>query len=219
MKKIILLVALGVFAGCSGSSSSNGNTPVQPKQFGPPIKNAHPGVGSITVMGDSLAAGYGATDRAVVPAGCLAQLQNTEIKNVATPGFTTDQISQTIYDVWSVNPKLVFVSSGGNDTMIDDKYPGQYPKEKTLKEMNDLFDKLFMDKRVVAYLALAPPTPYATRLPEIANLAISKGVIIVDGMNGLWTDPAMMSDRIHPNNAGYSVMCNRILTAIKPYYP
>ena len=220
MKKIIILAALALITSCSGSSSSN-NGILSNKPTTVAIKNTNPGIGTITVMGDSLAAGSGATDVAVKPAGCLSQLENTTVTNHAVPGYTSQQILNTLTAAQADAPKLVFVSSGGNDTMIDNKYPGQYPKEKTLQEMNTLFDQLFQDNNqiVVAYLSLNPPVPYATRLPEITQLAQSKGVIVIDGMDGLWTDASKMSDQIHPNNIGYAIMCSRILDAIKPYYP
>lgn len=216
MKKILLLVTLSIFCGCSGSSS-NGNS--QTPKTNTRIENAHPGVGPIAVIGDSLAYGTGATDNAVKPADCLAQLQNTGVSSFAVPGTTSVHVAASAPSALAIQPKLVFVSSGGNDTMIEYNRPGQYPEAKTLKEMNDLFDLLVAENNIVAYLGLNPPVPYATRLPQISQLAESKGVIVVDGMNGLWTDPSMMSDQIHPNNAGYAIMCNRILSAITPYYP
>ncbi len=220
MKKIIILTAFALLTSCSGSSSSNSGI-LSDKPTALAIKNTHPGVGTITVMGDSLAAGSGATDLAIKPAGCLSQLQNDTVTSHAVPGYTSQQILNTLPAVQADAPKLVFISSGGNDTMIDNKYPGQYPQAKTLQEMNTLFDQLFQSNNqiVVAYLSLNPPVPYATRLPEITQLAQSKGVIIIDGMYGLWTDPSKMADQIHPNNIGYAIMCSRILNAIKPHYP
>jgi lysophospholipase L1-like esterase len=217
MKNIILLVTLAALTSCSGSSSGNGSGPI--KQNSGEIQNANPGAGFISVMGDSLAYGTGATDDNVKPAGCLAQLPNTGIKVTAVPGYTSTRIYDTLTQTFAPNPKLIFVSSGGNDTMIDENHPGEYPESKTLMEMTALFDRLIEQNNVVAYLALNPPVPYSTRLPKISELAKSKGVIVIDGMNELWTDPTMMADQIHPNNAGYAIMCNRILSAITPYYP
>ncbi|MBC7457714.1 MAG: SGNH/GDSL hydrolase family protein [Bdellovibrionaceae bacterium] len=216
MNRILLLITLSIFYSCSGSSS-NGNT--QTPNSHSEIQNSHPGVGPIAIIGDSLAYGTGATDNTVKPAGCLAQLQNLGVSSYAVPGTTSVQVASSSSKALSIRPKLVFVSSGGNDTLIDYNQPGQYPEAKTLQEMSDLFDVLAAEHNVVAYLGLNPPVPYSTRLPKISQLAESKGVIVVDGMSGLWSDASMMSDQIHPNNAGYSLMCNRILAAITPYYP
>lgn len=214
MKNIFLVTGLIFLVGCSDSTVSGQNKLSK-------IKNSNPGYGTITVMGDSLAAGYGSTDNSVKPEGCLAQLQNNRVTNYSVPGYTSQQISNTISTVKMDQPKLVFVSSGGNDSLTENLYPGQYPESKTLQEMSALFDQLFQDNNqvVVAYLALNPPVPYAARLPKITEIAASKGVIVIDGMDGLWTDASKMYDQIHPNNLGYAIMCSRILDAVKPYYP
>jgi hypothetical protein len=72
---------------------------------------------------------------------------------------------------------------------------------------------------VVVYLGLNPPFTGGERMPQISQLARSKGVIVVDGMNGFWGNTNLMSDKIHPNNLGYSILCDRVLTALKGYYP
>jgi lysophospholipase L1-like esterase len=216
MRNVLFLIALIILSGCSGSSS-NGILQTQKNNIW--IQNANPGAGVISIVGDSLAYGTGATDESVKPGGCLTQLSHTVVANFAVPGYTSAQITNTLNNAIAVKPKLVFVSSGGNDTLSEFNTPGKYPEAKSLKEMSDLFDKLLAENNVVAYLGLNPPAPYAARLPQISQLAESKGVIVIDGMNGFWTDASLMSDQIHPNDAGYSIMCNRILTAITPYYP
>ena len=184
------------------------------------ITNEHPGVGHIAVVGDSLAAGYKATNSKVKPAGCLSRnFKHNKMINIAIPGLNSEQILRAARKILKYNAKLVFISSGGNDTMQDDKNPGSYPKQKTLDEMNVMFDAFLKTGAVVAYLGLNPPAPYPIRLPEITQLALSKGVIVVDGMNGLWGDPQFMADRIHPNNDGYAVMCSKIVSSIQSYYP
>ncbi len=184
------------------------------------VMNEHPGIGKILVVGDSLAAGFKATDDQVKPAGCLERnFDHSKMINAAVPGLTSSQILKAVNKVKSQKPKLVFVSSGGNDTLKDDKNPGSYPVQKTMNEMNVMFDELLKTGAVVAYLGLNPPAPYPIRLPEITVLALSKGVIVIDGMDGLWENPLLMADRVHPNNLGYAIMCNRMVNGILPYYP
>jgi lysophospholipase L1-like esterase len=184
------------------------------------IVNEHPGVGHIAVVGDSLAAGFKATNSDVKPAGCLSRnFDHDKIIKVAIPGLTSAQITKAANNILKHNSKLVFISSGGNDTLHDHKKPGSYPEQKTLDEMNVMFDAFLKTGAVVAYLGLNPPTPYPTRLPAITQLALSKGIIVIDGMDGLWENPLLMADTYHPNNAGYSIMCNKIVNGIQPYYP
>ena len=184
------------------------------------VTNANPGIGNILVVGDSLANGFRATDKKVKPAGCLAaNFDHSKMINVSVPGLTSEQILKAVNKVKSKNPKLVFVSSGGNDTLHDDKKPGSYPPAQTFKEMNEMFDTLLATGAVVVYLGLNPPAPYPIRLPDIWKIATDKGVIVADGMDGLWEDPTLMADKHHPNNAGYAIMCRRIVAATQGYYP
>jgi lysophospholipase L1-like esterase len=207
MKKIALILFVSIFSQMSFAQTGS-------------VTNEHPGIGKILVVGDSLAAGFKATDGKVKPAGCLERnFDHSKMINVAVPGLTSSQILKAVQKVKKQNPKLVFVSSGGNDTLKDDKNPGSYPVQKTMDEMNVMFDDLLKTGAVVAYLGLNPPAPYPIRLPEITKLALTKGVIVIDGMNGLWGDPQFMADSKHPNNLGYSIMCQKIVNGIQPYYP
>lgn len=212
MKTILLTLCTALFL--IGPSSSLAQT------ISTSIINEHPGVGHIAVLGDSLAAGFRATNKNVKPAGCLSDnFDHNKIINVAVPGFTSEQILKAMNKILRYKSKLVFVSSGGNDTLHDHKKPGSYPAQKTLNEMNFMFDELIRSGAVVAYLGLNPPAPYPIRLPEITQLALSKGIIVIDGMDGLWENPLLMADDKHPNNLGYAIMCSKIVSGIKSYYP
>jgi lysophospholipase L1-like esterase len=212
-----ILLTIGLFA-CDNSSSNNKG--VTGQTTSPlAIQNANPGTGHIAIVGDSLAAGYRATMDQVKPAGCVKQLPHDQIFDGAIPGLTSEQILKTMATIQNEKPKLIFISSAGNDTMRDHSTPGTYPEAKTLSEMTRIFDIAINTGAVVAYLGLNPPVPYAARLPQVSALATSKGIIVVDGMNGFWTDTSLMADEIHPNDAGYGIMCNRIIQAISSYYP
>jgi lysophospholipase L1-like esterase len=206
---LLTVAAVFIFSACSNSDTT-GN---------PPIRNAKPGVGSLSVLGDSLAAGYGATDPAVRPAACIAHGLDTTVQDFSVAGLTSSQILMKADQVQASAPKVIFVSSGGNDAIMETNLPGSYPAAKTLSEMDSLFERLLNTGAVVVYLGLNPPFTGGERMPQISQLARSKGVIVVDGMNGFWGNTNLMSDKIHPNNLGYSILCDRVLTALKGYYP
>jgi lysophospholipase L1-like esterase len=200
-----------IFSACSNSADTSANNP--------PIRNAKPGAGSLTVLGDSLAAGYGAKNGAIKPAACIARGLNTTVQDFSVAGLTSSQILAKADQAQASGPKVIFVSSGGNDAILDMNKHGSYPAGKTLSEMSSLFERLLDTGAVVVYLGLNPPFAGGERLPQISQLARGKGVIVVDGMNGFWNNPNLMSDRIHPNDLGYSILCERVLTALKGYYP
>lgn len=220
---ILATAAVGLYvltSGCSDASNKNNSAGAGTRSTPTySIANAHPGAGRIVVLGDSLAAGHKATIDDVKPAGCMKQLPNEFIADLAVPGLTSEEISAKLRIVEGTHPKLIFVSSGGNDTLLDHNRPGAYPENKTLNEMNDMFDFLLQTGAVVAYLSINPPVPYAGRMSAITQMAQNKGIIIIDGMNGFWQNPNLMADTIHPNDSGYKIMCDRTIDAIKGYYP
>jgi acyl-CoA thioesterase I len=214
----ISLSILLAMSACSSDKDDKEGTP--PPKNENTVRNAKPGMGTIVILGDSLAAGSGATAPAKVPEFCLADaFPGQAVHNQATPGLTSLQILARVQAVEADQPKLIFVSSAGNDTISDYYKPGSYPAQKTLKEMDEMFDRLLDTGALVVYLGLTPPWPRTERLTEVSDLAKQKGVIVVDGMNGLWKDPAYMADQLHPNNAGYKIMCDRILESIQGFYP
>lgn len=183
------------------------------------LAHSNPGVGNIVITGDSLAAGLRATDPKVTPEGCLSTLPNTGVYNFSIKGQTSDEILLRNSRVLAQKPALVFVSSGGNDAIHNVGKPGSYPREKTLAEMDMMLTELINSGALVVYLGLEPNIAGAQRLPEISKMAATKGAIVVDGMRGFWGKRKYMADAIHPNNAGYKIMCDRILLAIKGHYP
>lgn len=51
-----------------------------------------------------------------------------------------------------------------------------------------------------------------------SGLARRTGSLFVPNiMGGIMLDHALMSDQIHPNDAGYKIITERIFTALKPY--
>lgn len=208
---IVSLIAAVWVAACSNGSGGSGANP--------PIRNAKPGAGLLAVMGDSLAAGHGTKNAEQKPANCIARGINTVSQDYSVSGSTSSEILIKADQVQMAQPKVIFVSSGGNDAIYDKGQPGIYPVAKTMSEMNSLFERLLNTGAVVVYLELNPPFAGGERLPQVAQLARSKGVIVVDGMNGFWNNPNLMSDQIHPNDLGYAIMCDRIVTALKGFYP
>jgi lysophospholipase L1-like esterase len=226
MQFLAAIVFAGV-VGCSTSVGSSGSSPA-PDGGGykclcaasdvKGVKNQNPKIGTISVIGDSLASGYGAAPNSTnTPAQCLQKYFGTSVNAVAVPGATSIEVAGQIDS--ALQSHLVFVSSGGDDAIDDVRQPGSYPATRSLINMGWIFDRLLQSGALVVYLGLKPPYPGGDRMGQIWDLANSKGVLVVDGMSGLWTDKSLMADEIHPNQQGYSVMCSRIIATLKAYYP
>jgi lysophospholipase L1-like esterase len=208
------LLFILIVTACSNSDGGGGAA-------GPKITNSKPGAGSIYVMGDSLAYGSGSTVEKDTPQGCFANaFVGEKVYNVAIPGLTTDGLVDNVPYYLSQPLKLAFISTGGNDALSEYYQPGSYPADKSVRELKRIILQFQTAGAVVVYLAINPPfDPAASkRLQEMAKVARENGAIVVDGMAGLW-NTAKMSDDFHPNDEGYKVMCDRILSAVSAHYP
>jgi len=178
------------------------------------MANEKPSIGPIVVLGDSLAAGYGARDANHRPARYLQRKFGRAVQDISVSGSVTSQTLMASRAL-PAQPSLILVSTGGNDVIRDFFHAGSYPPEKSLLEMDQLFDRLVATGAVVVYLGLNPPVPNMDRLRKAGELARSKGIIVVDGVRGLWDDGSTMSDFIHPNDKGYAIILERISEALK----
>ncbi len=215
---VLLFTFLGACSSSKDSTPANcqGTSAACLPRF---VKNSHPGLGKAVVMGDSLAAGYGANEPRNTPAGCLREAFGQTTVDNSKPGRTSIEVLMSSQGSFDEKPKVIFISSGGNDVMIDMNQPGAYPAANTIKEMSELFDRALATGAVVVYLGVFPPVKEAARLTDVAGIALKKGVVIVDGMRDFWGNAEFMSDEIHPNDKGYEILCRRTLEAMKGYYP
>lgn len=207
---------ISLLVGCSSSDDGAAGA-------GPKITNSKPGVGNIQVIGDSLAYGTGAdTDSLVSPAACLQnKFTDATVLLNAIPGQTTDELVDNVPYYLAQPPKMVFISTGGNDAFAEYYQPGSYPADKSVRELKRIVLQYQNAGSLVVYLAINPPfdAGAAKRLQEMTKVARENGAIIVYGMDGLWNDSSKMSDQIHPNDAGYKIMCDRIKSAVSAHYP
>lgn len=215
LKYSLLILVSCAFVACSDSDDAGG--PAAPK-----IINSKPGAGSVYVIGDSLANGAGATNDLVKPAGCLQEnFSGALVSNYGINGLMTDQLVSNVQFYLDNPPKLVFISTGGNDAFLNYANPGAYPADKSARELKRIILQFQKVGSAVAYLALNPPfdATAAAHLQGMTKVARENGAIIVNGMDGLWTDSNKMADEFHPNDEGYEIMCDRIVKAITPHFP
>jgi lysophospholipase L1-like esterase len=224
LKHLSYVLVVMALVACSKSGGGGGGAvdprcnckATQPSE----VKNSHPQPGPIVILGDSLADGMGADLGAgVTPAECLGNAFGAQVQILSQPGNTSAGVYQELWNVQQMKPSLVFVSTGGNDAYMEYAKPGSYPEDKSMREAKHIFDGLVKSGALVVYLGLRPPYPSSDRLFKMWDVATSKGVVVVDGMEGLWQNKSLMEDEFHPNTEGYRMMCDRILQAISGHYP
>ncbi len=220
--KVYGLILLSIFSfGCSGGngSSSNGGGLLKPTLLPTKaVQNPNPGAGLVVVYGDSLAVGQGAKDPANTIQNCVGRNFGVATDVLAQGGATTDDGLAHIDDLLALKPRVVVISLAGNDVLTV-MAGGVFPDTKTFSNLRSIYRKLIANNVMVVQLGLNPPIAGAERLPAIKALAESEGALYVpDILEGLWTDPTMMTDRVHPNDAGYQKVCQRVTNSLLPYY-
>ncbi|MDX9979030.1 MAG: GDSL-type esterase/lipase family protein [Lentisphaeria bacterium] len=202
-----ILVVVLLLGGCFGWV----NRPApKPNQW--PIRNLPVGPGPIVCYGDSLVSGVGASSSRQTYPAQLGQLLGRPVQAQGTPGETTAGALASLRD--GDGPKdapLVVVTLGGNDILARTRL------SVTEANLAEIFDLLHARGAVVAFTAIESPLS-GQRGRSLAKLCRRHGVILVPDLLGdILGEDELMADPIHPNDAGYAIVAERIATALRPF--
>lgn len=175
----------------------------------PTITN-HPAQGkTIVAFGDSLVEGVGSTGRGDFPT-LLSRAIGEPILNYGVAGNTTRDGLERIDEVNAEDPKIVLLLLGGNDFLR------KIPVEETFKNLGEIIDRIQAEGAVVILLGVRGGFLSDSFEKHFENLAETKGTFYVSNvLAGLLTKPELMEDSIHPNNAGYQKIADRILPVLE----
>jgi acyl-CoA thioesterase I len=169
-----------------------------------PPKNAE-----IVAFGDSLVFGTGATAENDF-VSLLSKKVGRPIVNLGVPGDTTADGLSRIDEVLSQDHGTVILLLGGND------YLRKIPKEQTFANLASIITKLQEQGIMVVLLGVRGGFLRDDFLDQFDALAEDMGVIYVpDVLRGLLGNNKYMSDTIHPNDAGYAHIAQRVFEAIE----
>lgn len=175
-----------------------------------PIANLTPRQGPVVVLGDSLSAGQGsASHQGYV--GILQQRLGLEMVNKGVNGNTTRQgLERLDRDVLSLNPALVVVELGGNDFLQ------HVPPEETFANLDEIVRRIQERGAPVLLLGVQSGLLQDKNAARFAELARRRQTGFVPNiMEGIFTNPALKDDPIHPNDDGYKVMADRVEPVLK----
>jgi len=165
----------------------------------------------IICFGDSLTAGVGSTEGNDYPS-LLSQKLNMKVFNAGVGGNTTkDALSRIDNDVLQYNPRLVIIEFGGNDFLQGVEL------QETLDNIGKMTQKILHRHAMVVLVEVAAGhfgDEYIEGFKRIAKKRHS--LLIPNIMKGILLNGALKSDNIHPNDAGYRIIADRIYKAIKP---
>jgi lysophospholipase L1-like esterase len=178
----------------------------------PDVRNPVPSGENIICFGDSLTYGTGAKEGMDYPSQ-LSRMISRSILNAGIPGDTTaaalDRLQE---DVLSKSPRIVLITLGGNDLK------NGVPKETAFKNLRKIILSIQDQGALVIVGGIEMPfwgkgfgEAYRALCEELGAL------LIPNVFEDIMGDRRLMSDRIHPNAAGYTIMAKKFHEKIKPY--
>ena len=172
---------------------------------------AKEGAGSeiIICFGDSLTSGTGATTGMDYPSQ-LAGIIGKPVINRGISGDTTSRARRRLdRDVLSAKPDVVLITLGGNDLKNGvTKNVAFANLEYIVKTIQDSGAKVIVG-------GLKFPGRDRGYGKGYEDLARQTGAILIPNIfDGVVDNPSLMSDPIHPNNAGYRIIAQRFSSAL-----
>ena len=196
LRALWFLPLIGLLAGCSGSQDYR-NYP--PKATGPWV-----------AFGDSLTSGYGAGKGKDYPT-LLGQKLGVAIENQGTVGQTTGQALGRVDAVARQAPRVVLLCLGGNDGLQ------QLSREAMFKNLGEIISSFHAEGSFVVLIGVRSTTLRDKNEEGFEELAQRKRVFYIsDILEGVFTDPRLMSDQVHPNDAGYDKIAERMAKELRP---
>ena len=175
------------------------------------IKNKNPLNDAIVCFGDSLTYGTGSNKGMDYPSQ-LSRILNREIINMGIPGNTTVDGLARLDSVIEKNPGYVLITLGGNDLK------NRMSREQAFKNLENIITKLQVNGSLVIIGGIDVPVwgrGFGKGYEELAEKTGS--VLIPNVYKGIIGNRDLMSDTIHPNSKGYSIMANHFHEALEPY--
>ncbi len=165
---------------------------------------------NIIAFGDSLTAGYGAQPGEDYPTR-MAAILGIPIVNAGLSGDTTDMaLARVDTDVLARDPRIVIVGLGGNDFLRG------VPIGTTEANLRTIIRKIQSAGAMVVLIGYRFPSLNVNYGDMYERVAKDERCLLVAGvLKGIWTDPSLKSDEIHPNGRGYQLMAERIAKPVK----
>lgn len=159
--------------------------------------------GPVVAFGDSLVYGTGSSGGGFV--SLLEQRLGRPIENLGVPGDTTAAGLERLDEVLALHPSVVILLLGGND------YLRQVPQDTTFANLSTIIERLQADGAAVLLTGVRGGLirdSFAARFEELAQ---RHGTAYVhDVLDDTLGVEGYMADQVHPNDAGYRVIADRV---------
>jgi lysophospholipase L1-like esterase len=162
-------------------------------------------------FGDSLTAGYGASSGAEYPAQ-LSKRLGVPIRNLGAAGETSADGVKRISEIEALQLRVVLLCFGGNDVLQS------VPRTAMFANIGAMIDRLHACGSFVVLVGVRGPSIVGdANAKGFKQLAREKRVMHVPNiLDGILSHPSLMSDYVHPNDAGYGKMAERLEKELRP---
>lgn len=166
--------------------------------------------GPWVAFGDSLTLGTGAGNGGY-PA-LLGPRLGVALQNLGVAGETTADGLRRVADVEALQPRVVLLCFGGNDVLR-----GQ-SREQMFANLGAMIDRLHAQGSFVVLIGIRGATLLRDANADgFVELAERKQVMHIPNLlDGIIGTPSLMSDYVHPNDAGYEKIAARLEKELRP---
>lgn len=202
MKKTIVVVVVAIACFLIFRSSDNGWE----------IKNRPLSVSRIVCFGDSLTFGTGASEGRDYPS-VLEKLTGVEVINAGVPGNTTENALERVdEDVLAYEPDVVLITLGGNDLK------NRVGEPTARANLTTIIQRIQASGAMVILGGIEIPLYGKGFADMYQSVGEQTGSVLISNIfEGIFGNPKMMSDYIHPNDKGYEVMAGYFYEKLNPY--
>ncbi|MFZ2621268.1 MAG: GDSL-type esterase/lipase family protein [Minisyncoccia bacterium] len=174
------------------------------------IKN-YPSTGTdIVAFGDSLVQGIGASTPDKNFISILSSKTGKPIVNLGVSGNTTAEGLSRIDELDKYNIKVALLLLGGND------YLRKVPIDETFSNLEKIISKIQSKGAVVLLLGVRGGLlndKFDSKFEDLSQKY--ETAYVPDVLDGILANAKYMSDAIHPNDAGYAVIGERIYPVLQ----
>ena len=165
----------------------------------------------IVAFGDSLVEGIGASN-ANDWVSLLSDRYAFPILNKGKKEDTTRSAQARLdHDVLHHDPSLVILLLGGNDIIR------RIPKKETFLNLGNLIDRIQKHGAGVFLVGVRGGLLADAFAGQFQDLAEQKAIpFIANVLEGILEDTRLMSDQLHPNDAGHRLIAERIDSSLSP---
>lgn len=169
------------------------------------VKN-YPSKGTdIIAFGDSLIEGVGASSDETNLVSLLSKKIGRPIANLGVSGNTTRDGLARLSQLDRYKPKVVILLLGGND------YLRKIPEEETFSNLEKIIKDIQGRGAMVLLLGIRGgllTDKFDDKFEDLSSE--TKTAFVSNVLSGLLLDDRYMSDAIHPNDAGYQKIADRV---------